>query len=74
MTVILYKVAWKPILKALEMRESGIRKAIEDAEKAQAQTARAEQRQEQMLREADAQSQKDHRRRAGGGAGERPPD
>ena len=32
-TVILYKIAWKPILSALEKRENEIRKAQEDAAK-----------------------------------------
>jgi len=58
MTVILYKVAWKPILKALDLRESSIRKALADAEKARAETAAAEETRRKMIREADVQAQK----------------
>ena len=58
MTAVLYKVAWKPILKALDLRENSIRKALEEAEKARAETAAAEEKRLAMIREADAQAQK----------------
>lgn len=54
MCVILYKVAWKPILKGLDQREQSIRKAMEDAEKARVELAAIEVRNRQMLAEAAA--------------------
>jgi len=57
MTVILYKVAWKPILKALDMREESIRRALEDAEKARKETADLEARQKQILKDSEAEAQ-----------------
>lgn len=57
MTVILYKIAWKPILRALEERESGIRKSLEEAEKARADAAEAEQRRQKAMEQAQANSQ-----------------
>jgi F-type H+-transporting ATPase subunit b len=56
LAVVLYKVAWKPILNALDLRENAIRKALEGAEKARAETAAAEERQRQMIRDAEARS------------------
>lgn len=56
MSYILYKVAWKPILKALDAREEGIRRATEDAEKARAELARIEERGRQMMTEAEGES------------------
>jgi F-type H+-transporting ATPase subunit b len=58
MTVILYKVAWKPILQALDLRENSIRKALEDAEKARAETAAAEENRKKMIQEAETQARK----------------
>lgn len=52
LTVVLYKIAWKPILRALDLRENTIRKALEGAEKARAETAAMEARQKTMLQEA----------------------
>ena len=56
MTVVLYKVAWKPILRALDLRENSIRKALADAEKARAETAAAEENRKKVLQEAEAQA------------------
>lgn len=56
MTAILYKVAWKPILKALDLREDSIRKALEDAEKARAETAAADEKRKAMIADAEAKS------------------
>lgn len=53
MTVVLYKVAWKPILAALQSREDSIRKSLEDAEKARRELAEAETRRKEMLADAD---------------------
>ena len=58
MTIVLYKVAWKPILKALEMREDSIRKALDEAAKARSETAALETRQQQMLKDSQAEAQK----------------
>ncbi|MDD4870421.1 MAG: F0F1 ATP synthase subunit B [Kiritimatiellae bacterium] len=58
MTLVLYKVAWKPILKALDMREDSIRKALADAEKARAETAALEARQQKILKDSQVESQK----------------
>jgi len=49
---ILGKVAWKPILKGLEVREESIRKALDEAEKARAELAAVEARTKQMIAEA----------------------
>lgn len=49
---ILYKIAWKPILKGLEQREASIRKSLEDAEKARAELAAVEAKTQQMIAEA----------------------
>ena len=56
MSVILYKVAWKPILNALDMREQTIRKAAEDAEKARAELATLEARGREILAAAERES------------------
>ena len=57
-TVILYRVAWKPILRALAAREETIRQSLADAEKARAETAAAETRQQQMLHDAEAEGRR----------------
>ncbi len=56
LAIVLYKMAWKPILKALDMREQSIRKALEDSEKAQAETAAAEARTRRMLQDAETEA------------------
>ena len=55
MAYLLYKVAWKPILKSLDLREQSIRKAIDDAEKARAELAQLEAKGRQILAEAEAE-------------------
>lgn len=55
LAVILYKIAWKPILKGLEEREAAIRKSLDDAAKARAELAEVEARTRQMLAEAKAE-------------------
>ena len=52
--VLLYKVAWKPILKALDLREKSIRKALDNAAAAQADMERTEERRRQVM--ADTES------------------
>ncbi len=53
MTIILYKVAWKPILAGLEKREQLIRKSLEDAAKAREELARLEETRKQLIAESD---------------------
>lgn len=53
---ILYKVAWKPILHALDAREAKIRKSVEDAEKARKDAAETESRCRAILADAEKQS------------------
>jgi F-type H+-transporting ATPase subunit b len=55
MSYILYKVAWKPILLALETREERIRRALQDAEKARAELARIEAHGRQVLAQAETE-------------------
>lgn len=51
--IILYKVAWKPILAALDARESRIHQALEDADKARAALDGIEQARRDMHAEAE---------------------
>lgn len=55
-TIILYKVAWKPILATLDRREETIRKAQENAEKIRLQLLELEESRKQAIAEADAQA------------------
>jgi len=54
---ILYKIAWKPILKGLDEREASIRKSLDDAEKARAELMAVEARTRQMMAEARAEGE-----------------
>jgi F-type H+-transporting ATPase subunit b len=54
--VILYKYAWKPILQALDAREAGIRKAVEEAEKTRAEYEKIEETRKRLIAEAQEQS------------------
>lgn len=56
MMIILYKIAWKPILKALEDREQRIRKGIDDAECARAALETAEAKASEIFQAAEAQA------------------
>ena len=53
MTFVLYKVAWKPILGALDTREKKIRQSLDDAEKARLELASAEQKRREIVVEAE---------------------
>ena len=53
-SIILYKIAWKPILRALDKREKDIRKALDEAEEARARTAGTVEEQKRLLAEAEA--------------------
>src|SRR5581483_6172400 len=49
---LLAKFAWRPLLEALDSRQQGIRKALEDADKAKQELQRLEQESAQILRKA----------------------
>ncbi|HMO03647.1 MAG TPA: F0F1 ATP synthase subunit B [Kiritimatiellia bacterium] len=51
--IVLYKVAWKPILNALDKREETLRKAMEEAEKTRAEMAAIDQTRARIIEEAD---------------------
>lgn len=53
---ILYRVAWKPILRALEIREQKIRKSLDDAEAARKAAAEAEERCRAIVADAGRQA------------------
>ena len=53
---ILYKFAWKPILQALDDREAGIRKAVEEADKTHAEYQKIEEKRKQLINEAQVQA------------------
>jgi F-type H+-transporting ATPase subunit b len=56
LAIILYKVAWKPILAALDKREQDIRKAIEDAARTREELAQIDAKRRDILGEADAKA------------------
>lgn len=53
---VLYKVAWKPILNALDKREETIRAALDNAEKTRAELAAIEQTRAKTVAEADSRA------------------
>jgi len=57
LAIILYKIAWKPILKGLDQREASIRKSLDDAEKARVELAAVEVRTKQMMAAARAEGE-----------------
>ena len=54
--IALYRIAWKPILRALERREGMIRKSLEDAEALKQKTAESEEERRRMMREASQEA------------------
>ncbi|HMP72760.1 MAG TPA: F0F1 ATP synthase subunit B [Kiritimatiellia bacterium] len=56
MTVVLYKFAWKPILTALEKRESTIRESLENVEKSKAELEFMEERRRLIQEQAEAKA------------------
>jgi F-type H+-transporting ATPase subunit b len=50
---VLYKIAWKPILAALDARENRIRKSLEDADAARKQLEQIEATRSQMMVDAE---------------------
>lgn len=53
---VLYKIAWKPVLSALDTRERQIRTALEEAEKSRVEYAEIEARRKELIDEADAKA------------------
>ena len=58
LSLVLYKVAWKPILKVLDMREKSIRDALDQAEKARADAGATEARNRELLQTAEQEARK----------------
>jgi F-type H+-transporting ATPase subunit b len=58
LAILLYKMAWKPILKALDMREKAIRRSLAEAEKARADAAAADEHRKRAVEEAQAESRR----------------
>lgn len=56
MAAVLYKVAWKPVLAALQKREDDIRRALDEAQKTREEYARIDQKRQQVIGEADAKA------------------
>lgn len=54
--IVLYRIAWKPILRTLDKRERDIAKSVEDMDKARAATAGALEEQKRILAEADVRA------------------
>lgn len=55
-TVVLYKVAWKPILAALDKREADIRQSLNDAQKHRDALAKLDEQRQQVIADADAKA------------------
>jgi F-type H+-transporting ATPase subunit b len=54
---LLAKFAWRPLLEALDVRQQGIRKSLDDAQKATQELARLEQESALILRKARADAE-----------------
>jgi F-type H+-transporting ATPase subunit b len=55
-TIILYKIAWRPILATLDRREESIRKAQENAEKIREELQKMEENRKKAMAEAQKQA------------------
>ena len=53
LSVVLYKFAWNPILKALDDREELLRRSVENADKIKAELDQLQQTRNQFIREAE---------------------
>ncbi len=58
LTLVLYKVAWKPILKVLDTREKSIRDALAQAEAARVGAEEAVAKNREMIQAAERESQR----------------
>jgi F-type H+-transporting ATPase subunit b len=56
MAWVLYRIAWKPILKGLDQRERSIQQALDDAAKARAEFTETQARSRQLLLDAENRS------------------
>ncbi len=56
--IILYKVAWKPILSTIEKRENTIKDSIDRAEKAKEEAESLLEKHTEMIKKAEEESQK----------------
>lgn len=56
LALVLYKVAWKPILTALDKRETELRQALDEARKTREEYAGIEDKRRQLIEEADARA------------------
>ncbi len=56
LALLLYKVAWKPILNALDQREKQLRDALEEARLTREEYARLDERRKQLIDEADTKA------------------
>src|SRR5436305_14934577 len=54
---LLAKFAWRPLLQALDSRQQGIRKALDDAQRAKQELERLEQESAQIIRKARADAE-----------------
>lgn len=54
---LLAKFAWRPLLEALDVRQQGIRKALDDAQAAKQELERLEQESAQIIRKARAEAE-----------------
>jgi F-type H+-transporting ATPase subunit b len=57
LVALLAKFAWRPLLEALESRQEGIRKALDDAQLAKQELERLEQESAQIMRRARADAE-----------------
>ena len=55
---VLYKYAWKPILKSLDEREESIRKSIEDVDRIKSEMEKIDEKCNQLLAQAQGKSTK----------------
>src|SRR3989338_8317278 len=53
LSVVLYKFAWNPILKALDAREDLLRRSIAEADRIKEELARIHETRQQFIREAE---------------------
>src|SRR3989338_2790794 len=56
LSVVLYKFAWNPILKALDAREELLRRSVEEADRIRQELARIQETRQQFIREAEEKS------------------
>lgn len=56
LSVVLYKFAWNPILKALDAREALLRRSVAEADRIKEELARIHETRQQFIREAEKKS------------------